>query len=209
MISTEPPFDPQRIERPDRSLLWYYVFIAALTGPLFPITFLPLLFKYETLRYRFDDGGVSMSWGILFRREVYLTYRRIQDIHLTRNILQRWMGLATVAVQTASGSATPEMSIDGILEADALRDYLYREMRGAKGEDAESVTPTAETGSFDDEALVLLREIRDALTAASAKREQDLERTHESIRQGSIAVFGTDDAHSPPSPSGEGPGVRG
>jgi putative membrane protein len=172
MPSTQPTFDPQRIERPDRSLLWYYVFIAALTGPLFPITFLPLFFKYETLRYRFDDGGVSMSWGILFRREVYLTYRRIQDIHLTRNLLQRWMGLATVAVQTASGSATPEMSIEGILEADALRDYLYREMRGAKGEEVEPPARTAESGSTDDEALVLLREIRDAMNAVSAKREQ-------------------------------------
>jgi putative membrane protein len=164
-------FDPHRIERPDRSLLWYYVFIAALSGPLFPIAFLPLFFKYETLRYRFDDGGVSMSWGILFRREVYLTYRRIQDIHLTRNILQRWMGLATVSVQTASGSATPEMSIEGILEADALRDFLYREMRGAKGEEIEPKPSVTDADSPDDEALVLLREIRDALGAVAAKRD--------------------------------------
>lgn len=159
---SEAPFDPRRIERPDRSLLWYYVAVAALSGPLFPVTFLPLLFKYETLRYRFDGHGVSMSWGLLFRREIYLTYRRIQDIHLTRNIVQRWMGLATVAVQTASGSATPEMSIEGVLQADALRDHLYQEMRGAKGEDAAGGT-AAESGEPEDEALVLLREIRDAL----------------------------------------------
>jgi putative membrane protein len=81
------------------------------------------------------------------------------------------MGLATVAVQTASGSATPEMSLEGILEADALRDYLYREMRGAKGEDVEPTARTAEGGSTDDEALVLLREVRDALNAVSAKQE--------------------------------------
>lgn len=165
-------FDPQRIERPDRSLLWYYVFIAAFSGPLFPIAFLPLFFKYETLRYRFDDGGVSMSWGILFRKEVYLTYRRIQDIHLTRNLLQRWMGLATVAVQTASGNATPEMSIDGVLQADALRDYLYREMRGAKGEEIEPASRATDTASTDDEALVLLREIRDGLRNVAAIRNE-------------------------------------
>ena len=165
---TAPAFDPHAIERPDRSLLWYYVFIAALTGPFFPITFLPLFFKYETLRYRFDEGGVSMSWGILFRREVYLTYRRIQDIHLTRNLLQRWMGLATVAIQTASGAATPEMSIEGILQADELRDFLYREMRGAKGEEIER--PTTDDAAPQDEALVLLREIRDALNAVAASK---------------------------------------
>ena len=148
------PFNPHTIERPDKSLLWYYVFIAMLSGPLFPITFLPLFFKYETLRYRFDEGGVSMSWGILFRKEVYLTYRRIQDIHLTRNILQRWMGLATVGVQTASGSATPEMSLEGILQASELRDFLYREMRGAKGEDVDEREKTPDATRPDDEALV-------------------------------------------------------
>ena len=39
-------------------------------------------FRYHTMRYRFDAEGVSMSWGILFRREVLLNYSRIQDIHL-------------------------------------------------------------------------------------------------------------------------------
>lgn len=162
---SEPPFDPRKIERPDRALLWYYLIVAALTGPGFPIAVLPLFFKYETLKYRFDEHGISMSWGILFRREVYLTYRRIQDIHLTRNLLQRWMGLATVSVQTASGSATPEMSIDGILQADELRDYLYKQMRGAKGESESEATGKGPAPV--DEALVLLREIRDALQNAS------------------------------------------
>lgn len=173
-LMTTVNFDPGHIERPDRSLLWYYVLIAACSGPFFPITFLPLFFKYETLRYRFDEGGVSMSWGILFRREVYLTYRRIQDIHLTRNIVQRWMGLATVAVQTASGSATPEMSIEGVLQADALRDFLYREMRGAKGESVKAEELTEAGGvSSTDEALLLMREIRDALNAVAASKRNE------------------------------------
>ena len=53
-----------------------------------------------------------MSWGILFRKQIYLTYRRIQDIHVTRNIFHRWFGLAAVAVQTASGTSGAEMTID-------------------------------------------------------------------------------------------------
>jgi putative membrane protein len=100
-----------------------------------------------------------MQWGVLFRREIYLTYRRIQDIHLTRNIIQRWMGLATLAVQTASGSATPEMSIEGILQAKKLRDHLYRKMRGSH---SHSQTEPDNT-SNDDLALELLTDIRDNL----------------------------------------------
>lgn len=153
------PFDAHQIERPDRSLMKYYVITALLTGPASIFVILPLYFKYETLRYRFDDEGMSMTWGILMRREIHLTYRRIQDIHLTRNIIQRWLGLATVSIQTASSSASPEMNIEGILEADALRDYLYTKMRGAR----EHHDDTAATAKPSDEALGLLREIRDLL----------------------------------------------
>ncbi len=167
-------FDPLAITRPEPVLLKYYAAVAFLTGPGFPVAFLPLYFKYVTLAYKFDEDGVSMRWGILFRREVHLTYRRIQDIHLTRNLIQRWMGLATVGIQTASGSSGPEMSIEGIPQAEALRDFLYSKMRGARG-----LKPLPAAGSSSgsqpqqgdgagreadaDEPLQLLREIRDAL----------------------------------------------
>ena len=170
--SPKTDFDPFGITRPDSALLKYYFLVSLLAGPGFPLAFVPLLFKYETLRYRFDESGVSMSWGILFRRETYLTYRRIQDIHLTRNLLQRWMGLATVSVQTASGSATPEMAIEGVLAADELRDFLYAQMRGAKGDtagaEAAAKDATEPSGGAPDEALALLREIRDELRRLSA-----------------------------------------
>lgn len=167
----EVAFDPSSITRPSPVLLKYYVVTAlAVTVCILPITAIVLLpnwFKYRTLRYGFDDEGISMAWGMLFRREINLTYRRIQDIHVTRNLFQRWMGLATVAVQTASGSSTPEMSIDGILEADALRDFLYSKMRGARGEGGTDETEDGATPA--DEALTLLREIRDELAALRSR----------------------------------------
>jgi putative membrane protein len=107
-----------------------------------------------------------MSWGLLFRHEINLTYRRIQDIHLKRNIIERWMGLATVAIQTASGSSSPEMTIEGILQAAELRDFLYTKMRGAKGLTTQGPATTASesgTGPESDQALALLIEIRDLL----------------------------------------------
>ena len=45
--------------------------------------------------------------GHSLRREIHLTYRRIQDIHVTRNLFHRWLGLATVGIQTASGPPAP------------------------------------------------------------------------------------------------------
>jgi uncharacterized protein len=128
------PFNPALIERPDPRLMQYYFICSLLAVPAFPIALCSLWLRYITLRYKFDNDGVSMSHGVFFRREVNLTFRRIQDIHLTRNLLQRWMGLATISLQTASGNAQAEMKIEGVLEAEELRDYLYARMRGSRDE---------------------------------------------------------------------------
>jgi putative membrane protein len=168
------PFDPASTTRPDPALYRYYLVVAALSLVGFPFVFLPLHFKYVTLRYRFDDKGIGMSWGFLFKREIYLTYRRIQDIHVTRNIIHRWLGLSDVAVQTASGSSGAEMVIQGIRDPEGLRDFLYSRMRGAR-EDAggDGAAPGPPGGPAPaDEALALLREIRDALVRRGVPRRE-------------------------------------
>ena len=131
---TDPVVDRQiqAIERPDPSLLKYYLLSALIFPPAFPFIALPLYFRYHTMRYRFTDDGISMSWGILFRREIIVNYARIQDIHLKSNIVERWLGLARILVQTASGSSSAEMTIEGIKEFELLRDFLYSRMRGVK-----------------------------------------------------------------------------
>lgn len=191
-------FDARAITRPDPLLLKYYTIVSLITGPLFVLLFPPMYFKYHTLRYRFDDEGVAASWGILWRQEVYLTYRRIQDIHVSRGIIQRWLGLANISVQTASGSAMPELTIEGIPQYDALRDFLYEQMRGAKGQGgsgtaamsaaagnsvAVETAPVTTDASVEagasaaghgasDEALMLLRQIRDELALVRTKLER-------------------------------------
>lgn len=162
-------FDPTTIERPEPELLTYYILCAALTVIGFPIVIVPLWLKYLTLRYRLDDEGVSMSHGLLFKREVHLTYRRIQDIHVTRNLFHRWLGLASIAIQTASGSSGAEMTIEGVKNPEALRDFLYTQMRGARGDHDEPSDSTAPPP--DNDALALLHEIRDELRATRAALE--------------------------------------
>lgn len=121
------------IERPDSKLFTYYFLSSLLLGPLFFTMLIPLYFKYHTMRYRFDAEGISMQWGILFRRQISLTYARIQDIHLASNFVERWLGLARVEVQTASGKSEAELTIEGVRQYEELRDFLYLKMRGARG----------------------------------------------------------------------------
>lgn len=134
-----------RIERPDPKL-WTYYLLCCVPMLLFPpvalVVGLVNWFRYHTMRYRFDAEGINMRWGILFRHEVILNYARIQDIHLSSNLVERWLGLARIQIQTASGSATPEMTIEGILEFEHLRDFLYAKMRGIHEHDHGRTAPT-------------------------------------------------------------------
>ena len=163
--AAQEPFNAAKIERPDPALLNYYFLVSLCSLPMFPIVFVPLLIRYHTMRYRFDEDGVAMSWGFFFRKEVYLTYGRLQDIHVTRNIIERWMGLAKLPIQTASGAHGATMTIEGIRSPEPLRDFLYSRMRGARHEDADGDLPTAvnEESHQATSVTALLVEIRDEL----------------------------------------------
>lgn len=162
----------RRIQRPHPRLVKLYL-IGALLGslstcglalPFALLALIPLLIRYNTLRYRFDENGVGVSWGWLFRNESYLTYDKIQDIHLNRGLLERWLELGTVEVQTASGNVGAEISFIGLTEFDAVRDFLYSRMRRGKGlppQAAASAASAVGTAPASDEALALLASIRD------------------------------------------------
>ncbi len=152
------------VDRPHRNLLTYYLLGSFMLGPLFFIALIPRYFRYHTLRYRFDDEGVSARWGILFRKEIHLTYARIQDIHLRSNFVERWLNLARVEIQTASGSAKAELTVEGVLEYEAVRDFLYAKMRGIKSPDAQperTVLPARleSAGPAEADLAAILREV--------------------------------------------------
>lgn len=161
------------LERPHRRLWHYYALACLAFPPAFPFLILPAWFRYHTMRYQFTPEGVSMSWGILFRRQIIIHYARIQDIHLRSNLVERWLGLARIQVQTASGHAGAEMTIEGLREFAAVRDFLYARMRGVK----DPAPPAAAAPATGDAELALalraiaaeLRATRLALAARPAE----------------------------------------
>ena len=168
------------LKAPNPALWTLYIIRAVLSGPgvIFALPY--LYFRYHTLRYTFDEEGIHMRVGILFRREVNLTYARIQDIHLRSGLLQRWLGLADIQIQTASGSADAELMIEGFKEYEAIRDFLYTRMRGyhVPATPAGAIaSPTAKvtTVAADSNAEIvsLLLTIRDELRQTRELLEQD------------------------------------
>lgn len=172
---TDPATDRQikAIERPHPSLWTYYLLSCLAFPPLLVFAAPYLYFRYHTMRYKFTDDGISMSWGILFRREIIVQYARIQDIHLKSNVVERWLGLARILVQTASGSGAAEMTIEGLKEYEALRDFLYSRMRGVKDHPVSPAAPAAPaTAVSSDELAAALRETAAELRAVRLALEQ-------------------------------------
>ena len=131
---TAPPIPDHiaALDRPVEALMKWYFCKALTTIVAFPVTILLLYFRYHSMRYKFDAEGIRMSWGILFRHEIMLNYSRIQDIHLHSNFVERWLGLARIEIQTAAGSSSAEMTLEGLTDPEDMRDFLYSRMRGAR-----------------------------------------------------------------------------
>ena len=153
------------LERPHPNLLKLYFIRSLIVFPFFPVIFPYLFFRYHTLRYKFDDEGIRMRWGILFRREINLTYSRIQDIHVHSGLLQRWLKLGDLKIQTASGSASAEMVIEGLLEFEQIRDFLYTRMRGHKqqGKSDAKIVAADSRPAETDKVIALLNEIAEEI----------------------------------------------
>jgi hypothetical protein len=130
MIGAPVPPEIASLERPRKELLTWYFFRALATVIAFPVTMLVFYFRYHTMRYKFDAEGIHMSWGILMRHEIMLNYSRIQDIQLHSNIIERWLGLIRIEVQTAAGASDSEMTLEGLPDPEGMRDFLYSRMRG-------------------------------------------------------------------------------
>lgn len=145
MVPEPIPAHIAAIERPSPPLWRYYVLQAIASTVAFPITVIVLYFRYHTMRYRFDAEGIHMRWGFIIRREVMLNYSRIQDIQLRANVVERWLGLARIQIQTASGSAGAQMTLEGLLNFVEVRDFLYSRMRGARRPGDTQVTASSES----------------------------------------------------------------
>jgi putative membrane protein len=123
---------------------------------------------YEVAYYRrfsitLSDDALEVYSGVFARQEREIPYRRIQNVDVTRNIVQRLLDIAQVKVETAGGGET-EATLRFVSQADATR--LQEQLRTLKrqataetvdGADGEVPAPDVEVlFELDEPGLVRL-----------------------------------------------------
>ncbi len=98
---------------------------------------------YLRFEYELTADELVVESGVFARQDREIPLRRIQNVDVSRSLLQRALGLAVVRFETAGGSTT-EAELNAVTETEATR--LQREI-GDRRRDTESMTSAHEEAS--------------------------------------------------------------
>jgi putative membrane protein len=128
----------------------------AVVGASFLATLVYEIAYYRRFEYELTDDTLDIRSGVFNRREREIPYGRIQNVDITRNILQRLVGLSALNIETAGGGST-EASLQYVtaFEAKRLQLDLRRYKRGESTEThASEGQPGVESRAGVDERRV-------------------------------------------------------
>lgn len=103
---------------------------------------------YRRFRYELTDDTFDVTSGVLSRRNREVPLRRVQNVDVRQNVLQRTLGIAAVHVETAGGGQT-EVSLRFVARDEAKR--LQRQLGNGPAADA---VDDAERPGVDEPAAV-------------------------------------------------------
>lgn len=102
---------------------------------------------YRRFEYELTADTLDVVSGVVSRRDREIPYRRIQNVDISRSVVQRLLGLAAVDLETAGGSST-EGAIRYVTpaEAERLRSEIQRRKTGG-GAGGAAPEPGARSGT--------------------------------------------------------------
>jgi putative membrane protein len=116
---------------------------------------------YRRFRYELTADTLDIGSGVVSRREREIPLRRIQNVDISREVVQRAFGIAAVGIETAGGGET-EASLQYVSyeEAKRLQRDIQRRKRGETVDESATTDERAEQGELlfelTDRNLVLL-----------------------------------------------------
>ena len=147
---------------------------------------------YQRYQYTFTDDTFDIRSGVLSRREREIPYGRIQNVDISRNVVQRLLGLSAIDIETAGGGST-EAAIRYVTAeaATTIQNEIRNRKRGAdRRGTVNTASTTADTVTGDDNGPTAENDdSKGATTAAAEGGEPDEELLFE-ISPGELALAG-------------------
>ncbi|MGV8083372.1 MAG: PH domain-containing protein [Coriobacteriia bacterium] len=101
---------------------------AAIAVPVFLLGLLTFAFvSYKRFTWELTGTELHVYRGILFKHETHIPFQRVHSIDYSAKIIERILGVVTLRVETAGGSAKAEAEIPALrlAEAEALRSEIF------------------------------------------------------------------------------------
>ena len=143
------------------------VFVASI-----PITYFLQRLNYEMRWYVVTDRSLRIRSGVVWLREMTMTFANVQEVRVNANPIERWLGLANVEVQSAGGGDSNShgagtsghvAKFAGVDNAAAIRDLIAERLRAYRDSGLGETT-------LEEREPLLLSSAREVLEEARALR---------------------------------------
>ena len=90
---------------------------------------------YRSLRYEVQDDEVVVNVGIWTKSVKHVPYRTVTNIQVKRDVVDRWLGIGTLNIQTAgmSGQKGAEEQLVGLPNVQEVYESVAEELRRFRG----------------------------------------------------------------------------
>ena len=115
------------------------------------------LIYYQRFEYDLSEDTLDIASGVVSRRNREIPVGRVQNVDISRNVVQRALGVAQINLETAGGSSTEaSLRYVSLEEAKRLQSEIGRLKRGAVSARTADPEPERELFAVTRKELVLL-----------------------------------------------------
>jgi putative membrane protein len=117
---------------------------------------------YRSLSYEVQDDEVIVRAGVWTKSVKHVPYRTVTNLTVKRDVLDRWLGLGTLNIQTAgmSGQKGAEESLVGLPNVQEVYELVVTELRRFRGGMAPTAAEAEEEAVSSDALSAILAEVR-------------------------------------------------
>jgi uncharacterized membrane protein YdbT with pleckstrin-like domain len=160
------PISPKVSANEVASILWPIIFGVIILLWLIAVPIITIWIK--NLTYYIEEDRITIHKGILSKIKQNIPYRAITDFQLYRSLYDRFLGIASIKIQTAGQSPTAtgfEAKLSGITDWDDLLEQLRAKVKRLYPSSAtlEATKSIANDNGLLEKILDELKGIRDVL----------------------------------------------